>query len=99
MSAAESPRYFEISISEHARKRWETRSPQPNADPRAAWGDAVPVHYPNLKPPATDARYHEETDLLLLAAADGTLTTCIPLKHRSRDEQQYIRSQVTDDSI
>ncbi|UHQ97923.1 hypothetical protein HYG81_18860 [Natrinema zhouii] len=97
MSATtQSPRNFELEISAHARRRWEKRSSQRHLDPRAAWSEAEPVHYPSLKPPSEHARYHESTDLVLLVAQDGTMTTCIPLSDRSPDEQQYVRNQVTD---
>ncbi|MFC6765481.1 hypothetical protein [Natrinema soli] len=96
MSATtQSPRNSELEVSGHARRRWETRSHQPHLDPRAAWSEAKSVHYPSLKPPSEHARYHTETDLVLLVAQDGTMTTCIPLSDRSPDEQQYVRNQVT----
>ncbi|WP_226040804.1 hypothetical protein [Natrinema sp. DC36] len=97
MSATtQSPQSVELEVSGHARHRWEKRSPQPHLDLRAAWSEAESVHYPSIKPPSEHARYHTETDLVLLVAQDGTMTTCIPLSDRSPDEQQYVRNQVSD---
>jgi hypothetical protein len=97
MSATtQSPQHFEVEISAHARRRWEKRSPQPNLDLREAWSEADPVHYPSLKPPGELARYHGSTDLVLIVAEDGAMTTCIPLSDRSPNEQQYVRNQVSD---
>ncbi|WP_226041532.1 hypothetical protein [Natrinema sp. DC36] len=96
MSVTQSPQFTEIEVSDHAHRRWAERSDRPKLNPLAAWLEAIPVEYPSMSPPAKYARYHETTNLLLLAAADRTLTTCIPLSGRSVKEQQYIRSQVTD---
>lgn len=96
MSTASAPTYEQTAVSGHCRHKWEQRSPRPSLDPRIAWLEAVPVHYPSIKPPAKHARLHEVTELLLLAAADGTLVTCIQLEDRSHDEQRYIRSQVSE---
>ncbi|WP_265109141.1 hypothetical protein [Halosolutus halophilus] len=90
-----SPRYTEVSVSSHAYERWAERSNRPKLNPRVAWLEAVPIDYPSIKPPAEFARLHEVTGLILLAESDGTLRTCIPLSNRPRDEQQYIRSQVS----
>lgn len=67
----------------------------PALNPRLAWKEGTAVDYPSIKPPAVHARYHEETDLILLAAPNGTLLTVIPLGHRPQTEQQHIRSQVS----
>jgi len=96
MSVTRSPRYTEVRVSDHAYERWSERSDQPKMNPRAAWLEAVPVEYPSISPPARHARYHQPTGLVLLVAGDGTLTTCIPLEDRSQDEQQHVRSQVSD---
>ncbi|QLG47862.1 hypothetical protein [Natrinema halophilum] len=96
-TVTQSPRYTEISVSEHAYDRWTERSAQPKLNPRAAWLEAIPVEYPSINPPAKYARYHQETDLVLLVAGDDTLITCIPLSQRSVKEQQYVLSQVTDE--
>lgn len=98
MSAVtQSPRYTEISVSDHAYERWAERSNRPKLNPRVAWLEAIPVDYPSAKPPAEYARYHEVTEMILLADPNGRLVTCIPLEHRSQNEQQYVRSQVTDE--
>lgn len=97
MSASSSaPTYEETTVSGHFRHKWEQRSARPSLDPRIAWLEAVPVHYPSMKPPAKHARLHEVTDLLLLGEPDGCLVTCIKLQDRSRKEQRYIRNQVSD---
>lgn len=85
MSAVtQSPHYTEVEVSNHAHRRWAERSDRPKMNPRAAWLEAVPVDYPSINPPAKYARYHEETGLLLLVAADRTLTTCVPISGRTR---------------
>ncbi|WP_226479121.1 hypothetical protein [Natrinema amylolyticum] len=90
------PRYEEIFVDEHFPEQWSKRSDRPQLNPQIAWLEAIPVDYPSAKPPAECARLHEVTEMILLAEPNGRLVTCIPLEDRSRTEQQYIRSQVTD---
>lgn len=50
----------------------------------------------DLEEAAVDvARYHRESDMLVLARM-GALVSTVPLSDRPADEQQYIRNQVTD---
>lgn len=90
------PRYEELVVDEHFPERWTKRSDRPQLNPKIAWLEAIPIDYPSAKPPAECARFHEVTGMILLAEPNGRLVTCIPLEDRSRDEQQYIRSQVSD---
>lgn len=64
-----------------------------DVDLREAWQDAEPVHYPNASNACVARLYELE---VLLLARQGALVTCIPLRHRTQNEQQYIRNQVTD---
>ncbi|KDE59578.1 hypothetical protein EL22_19955 [Halostagnicola sp. A56] len=64
-----------------------------DVDLREAWRDAEPVHYPSASNACVARLYEME---VILLARQGALMTCIPLWHRAEDEQQYIRSQVTD---
>lgn len=84
-------------VSGHIRQEtWPTRSP-PHAEvgPREAWKEAEPVHYPSAKRSCV-ARYHPETDTLLLARQGG-LVTVLRLMDRPWSERIYIRNQVTDE--
>ena len=96
MSVAQTPRYEDLVVDEHFPKQWTKRSDRPRLNPRIAWLEAIPIDYPSAKPPAECARLHEVTELILLAEPDGRLVTCIRLADRPRNEQQYIRSQVSD---
>ena len=89
------PRYEEIVVDEHFPGRWAKRSPRPKLNAKIAWLEAIPVDYPSAKPPAECARLHEVTEMILLAEPNGRLVTCIPLEDRPQDEQQYVRSQVS----
>ena len=85
-----------VWVSEHVQKdRWPQRSGQTDGDLKRVWWDAEPVDYPSARGPSTVARYHAETDLVLLAE-NGNLTTCISLSDRPVEEQQFVRSQVSD---
>lgn len=85
-----------VWVSEHVRDdRWPLRSGQGRRNLKRVWWDAEPVDYPSARGPSTVARYHADTDLILIAE-NGNLTTCIPLSHRPIKEQQFILSQVTD---
>lgn len=95
MSVVQSPQYYQVGVSDHARSRWAERSSRPNQSPLEAWREAVPVEYPGLNAPARYARYHEATDLVLLVAVDHTLITCIPLDGRPAWEQDHVRNQVS----
>ena len=88
------PTFDEIEPTDHCRERWSERSDRPSLNPRVAWLEAVPIDYPSARPPARHARFHEVTELILLASDDGLLRTCIPLSNRPRDEQRYIRDQL-----
>lgn len=97
IDVAPTPRYEDLEVTDHALDRWAERSPKPRLDPDVAWLEAIPIDCPSAKPPADRARLHEVTEMILLADPDGGLVTCKPLGDRSRDEQQYIRSQVSND--
>ncbi|WP_435552722.1 hypothetical protein [Natrinema sp. CGMCC1.2065] len=89
------PRYEDLEVDPHFPERWTERSPRQQLNPKVAWLEAIPVDYPSASPPAECTRYHEVTEMLLLAEPNGRLVTCIPLEDRPHDEQQYIRSQVS----
>lgn len=91
------PRYEELVVDEHFPSRWAERSDRPQLNPKVAWLEAIPVDYPSARPPAECARFHEVTEMLLLAEPNGRLVTCIPLEDRPLTERRYIQSQVTND--
>ena len=81
------------AVSDHiSTETWPDRVGT-NVDLRGAWRDAEPVHYPNASNACVARLYEME---ILLLARQGSLVTCIPLWHRTENEQQYIRSQVND---
>ncbi|ELZ12048.1 hypothetical protein C478_10618 [Natrinema thermotolerans DSM 11552] len=95
MSVTDTPRFEDLEADGHPRDKWAERSPKPSLNPRIAWLEAVPIDYPSMSPPAKYARFHEVTELIILAN-EYRLVTFIPLEDRPQDEQQYIRSQVSD---
>ena len=95
MSVVQSPQYYQIGVSDHARSRWAERSGRPNQSPLEAWREANPVEFPSLSEPARYARYHEATGLVLLVAVDHTMITCIPLADRPAWERDHVRNQVS----
>lgn len=95
-TVTQSPRYEDTTVSKHCREQWAERSDRPKLNPRIAWLEAVPIDYPSIKPPSEFARLHEVTGLILLAAPNGTLTTCIPIWHRPQNERRYIQNQLSD---
>ncbi|AXR78965.1 hypothetical protein [Natrarchaeobaculum sulfurireducens] len=88
------PSYEELHVDEHFYDRWAERSPRSQLNPSIAWLESIPVDYPSATPPADRTRYHEVTQLLLLATPEGRLVTCIRLEDRPDDEQRYIRDQI-----
>jgi hypothetical protein len=53
----------------HAQYRWENRAPEEYAqmDVRVAWAESVPVDYPVLEVPRQYARYHEPSQMVIIA--------------------------------
>ncbi|WP_254768281.1 hypothetical protein [Salinilacihabitans rarus] len=81
-------------VSDHVYRKWARRAPaHTECDVVTAWHDGEPVHYPSAANGAV-ARYHRESDMLVLARM-GALVSTVPLGDRPRDEQQYVRNQVT----
>lgn len=98
VAARERRRAAEMTIGEvstHVRRgSWPERAPDADVGPLEAWREATPIHYPKARRGAV-ARFHEPTELILLARQGG-LVTCYPLSNRPRDTRRYIRNQVTE---
>ncbi|ELY56495.1 hypothetical protein C491_13187 [Natronococcus amylolyticus DSM 10524] len=78
----------------HVSESWFERSRTPYRDPRGAFDDAVPVHYPSADD--AEAFYDPEGDVVFIEYA-GKVRTCIALSDRPEWEQAHVRKQVTSD--
>lgn len=76
----------------HVSEMWFDRSQAPWTDPRGAFDEAEPVHYPSAEEGST-AYYHPEGDVVFIEC-DDRVRTCIALSDRPESEQAYVRDQL-----
>jgi len=80
-----------IAVSDHAAERWTERTTSPGIGPRVAWNESVRVAGLD-GPRGDDIRYHQPTDLVLVADR-GTLVTVLEGPELSHADRQTLATQ------